>query len=437
MGNMDEQGYPIYHRIPNYGEFAFDEFSYGQEFYNSMINTYNTGGYKFNQPVIAHPEDNSYSESYTNPETEVLPQQVLELPKSGDIKVVSKVLENIVLHSNDEFYQELSKEYSQHIDKLNIGTINSGSYSDAVAGRYSVNNNIYINLSHEQNNNVDGMSETILHEVTHGFVNKVLETPINKLNPDTREAVADLTRLHSIYKDRVISRIGLERYNEIVSKFKDKDRDSISKLVKDNTEAMSVYATTNIKEFAAMAMSNLDTQKDLNSIDDPSYKGRGLLDRFVVVVQKLLNSIGIPIRQNSLLAGAVQDIVIIINSNDLQDTVEGEVIETLFPGNIKNEMDKILEENGELNKDGSRKLLLHDKNGSSENYQRMIKRAQKINAKEYPYKAIVATTQGEEVTIRSGRLYYYIKLIPRELSIKQRMNSISQQEIFDRIRKCR
>ena len=100
-------------------------------------------------------------------------------------------------------------------------------------------------------------------------------------------------------------------------------------------------------------------------------------------------------------------------------------------------MDRILEENGELNKDGSRKLLLHDKNGSSENYQKMIKRAQKINAKEYPYKAIVATTQGEEVTIRSGILYYYIKLIPRELSIKQRMNSISQQEIFDRIRKCR
>jgi len=440
QGNLDEKGYPIYHRIPNYGQFSFDEFNYNDEFYNSKISSYNTGGYRFNQPVVSYPEDTSYSESYSNPQTKVVPQEVLELPKQGNVESISKVLSNITLHSDDEFYAELAKEYNKHTDKLGSITINSNNYTDAIAGRYSDTGNIYINLSHEQNSNVDGMSETILHEVTHGFVNNILTTNPSKLSAETRMAVADLTRLHSIYKDRIIQRLGQEKYNEIVANFKKKSNNEISKLVVNNAESMQVYATTSVKEFASMAITNSEVQKDLNTIDDPSAKERGLLDKFVDIVTRLLNSIGINIKKGTLLEGAVQDIIVIIKSNDVQslEQFEGEVVETMFPGKSNtNEMNSILRENGELNSDGTSKLLIHDKNGSSENYQKMVKRAQKINAKNYPYKAIVANTTGEEVTIRSGRLYYYIKLIPRELDVRQKMNSISQQEIFDRIRKCR
>ena len=125
-----------------------------------------------------------------------------------------------------------------------------------------------------------------------------------------------------------------------------------------------------------------------------------------------------------------------VNNNDKLESFEGEVIESLFPGNTKNEMNSILSKHNELNRDGSRKLMVADKNGELINYKRMLKRAQAINKENYSYKAVVAETTGEEVTIRSGRLYYYIKLIPREMSIKQKMNSISQEEIFDRMKKC-
>jgi hypothetical protein len=315
-GGRDAKGYPVYQRIPNYGTFAFSEFNYDDMFYPSMIGNYNTGGHVFSEDMVKYPEDKGISEEYSNVTTQVTPNEILALPKSGDVKAIENILSNITLHSNDEMYQVLAQEYGKHIDKLRNTKINSAKYSDEVAGRYSDTGNIYINLKHEQNSTVDGMSETILHEVTHGFVNSVLETPITKLSKDTQMAVADLKRLHSIYKDRIIKRYTQKVYDETIEKFKKKE----SNLIKDEKMKMEIYATYNIKEFAAMAMSNEDVQRDLNSIDDPNAKERSLLDKFVDIVQKMLKSLGFDIKEGTLLQGAIQDIVVIVKSNNIVET---------------------------------------------------------------------------------------------------------------------
>lgn len=59
-----------------------------------------------------------------------------------------------------------------------------------------------------------------------------------------------------------------------------------------------------------------------------------------------------------------------------------------------------------------------------------------INKSQAFYKATVGTTYGEDV-IRSGRQYYYIRLEQREISIKEKMNTISDAQIFERLRNCR
>ena len=48
----------------------------------------------------------------------------------------------------------------------------------------------------------------------------------------------------------------------------------------------------------------------------------------------------------------------------------------------------------------------------------------------------IGTTYGEDI-IRSGRQYYYIRLEQREISIKEKMNTISDAQIFERLRNCR
>ena len=70
------------------------------------------------------------------------------------------------------------------------------------------------------------------------------------------------------------------------------------------------------------------------------------------------------------------------------------------------------------------------------NYKRVFKKAQDINKSQAFYKATVGTTYGEDV-IRSGRQYYYIRLEQREISIKEKMNIISDAQIFERLRNCR
>ena len=184
-----------------------------------------------------------------------------------------------------------------------------------------------------------------------------------------------------------------------------------------------------MREFTALTISNPEIQKILNDVNDPNAKERGLLDRFVDIVQNLLKSIGFDINKGSLLEGAIQDTLVIIKGENNVEIVES-IEEDFLP--IINSKEQALRDAGELNPDGtSKKYVMNDTN-----YKRVFKKVQDINKSQAFYKATVGTTYGEDV-IRSGRQYYYIRLEQREISIKEKMNTISDAQIFERLRNCR
>ena len=195
-----------------------------------------------------------------------------------------------------------------------------------------------------------------------------------------------------------------------------------------------VTITTDIREFFTLSLTNSDIQSRLNRIDDPENKVSSLFDRVMNVVKRMLESIGFDLNRNSLLVGAIENNMIMIrNSRPVESTpTQPDItIESLSLG-IPTQQ-QVLKQFDQLNEDGTKKKKLVN----DENYKRMVKEAQKINAGQSFYKATVGTTYGEEATIRSGRQYYIIQLTPRELSMKDRYNVISDKDVMDRIRKCR
>lgn len=426
-GEKDSQGYPIYTRLSNKGSFAFSEYNFGVKYDKSSIESYNSIS-ELKELEARYPENKDVSDVFENPEhKEIQVRDILGIVDSGNIENVKTIINNIAAYSDDTFQQELAKEFNKHMNKLSVN-FSTNLHKENTAGSFW-NNTVYVNMDVDVNKSLSGISQTILHEVTHGFVNSVLEqyeTNPSSLSGDTKKAVADLKRLQSIYISRTKEKFG-DRFNELHELVKNKKYD----LIKDRGELLEIYAAdyTKLQEFTALAISNPEIQKVLNEINDPNAKERGLLDKFIDIVQNLLNSIGFNIKKGSLLGGAIQDTLVIIKGDNNVEVVDN-VEEDFLP--IISSKEQILKDTNELNADGtSKKYIVNDAN-----YKRVFKKAQDINKSQAFYKATVGTTYGEDV-IRSGRQYYYIRLEQREVSIKEKMNTISDAQIFERLRNCR
>jgi len=313
QGRYTQDGYPIYDRIPNYGSKFFKEYSFNNNYTKSLINSYNSEGVvKVSESVF--PEYNSISEEYTNITTQTSPKELLQIPDNGNINSINNILNNIITEFND-IRGELAKELLLNSDKISDVKLDSTYSEENKRGKFS-NNTVYLNMNLHTMQSVDAVAETFNHEVLHGYVNKIFASDVSKLTPDTRAAIADLRRLHSIFTNRIKTKYG-DKYEEIANKVKS------GKISKDDfktqTEFWEVYATTDEREFVTLAMTNENMQRSLNNIDDPNFKERGLLDKFVDIVEKLLNSIGFDIKKGSMLDSAVRDSVILLKDTNFEE----------------------------------------------------------------------------------------------------------------------
>lgn len=310
QGRYTQDGYPIYDRIPNYGSKFFKEYSFDNNYTRSLINSYNSEGIvKVSESKF--PEYNSLSEEYANITTQTSPKEWLQIPDNGNIDSINNILNNIITEFND-IRGELAKELLLNSDKISDVKLDSTYSEESKRGKFS-NNTVYLNMNLSTMQSVDAVAETFNHEVLHGYVNKIFASDVSKLTPDTRAAIADLRRLHSIFTNRIKTKYG-DKYEEIANKVKSgkiSEEDFQTK-----TEFWEVYATTDEREFVTLAMTNENMQRSLNNIDDPNFKERSLLDKFVNIVEKLLNSIGFDIKKGSMLDSAVRDSVILLKDTN-------------------------------------------------------------------------------------------------------------------------
>ncbi|HPQ80092.1 MAG TPA: hypothetical protein PLG47_06530, partial [Candidatus Dojkabacteria bacterium] len=248
---------------------------------------------------------------------------LLGIVSKGDTKILNGILGNIMTVSTDPFQRILAEEMLRNFDKAGDVKFDSTFNEEGVAGRFSPDNTVKVNLSNPKNSNLSGLSETILHETQHSFVNKAIKQFVEnpgKLSPEVREAVADLNRLRTMYQSRVIAEYTKEKYDTIVEALKGVKIDSIAynKIAKEyGEEALyEVYASNNLMEFSTLSMTNDFIQRQLNEHDDPSARNESMFQKFLHIINKLFAALGFNVNKNSILAGAIRNNIVIMTSRE-------------------------------------------------------------------------------------------------------------------------
>ena len=190
-------------------------------------------------------------------------------------------------------------------------------------GMWSVTNN-QLNLNKEElkDTDVDTIATTVLHELTHTFTSKSIKQwrkDPNSVSVEQRVAINKLEGLRKKYEAH-LRKEGRENdltnftvsYNAWV-KDKTKNADFTEK------DLSELYGAVKLEEFVTMALTDVEFQHILNNIVDDNGKTMlsKLLDELMNVMNSLLKTVGIDLKENNLLRNTLVEInnLITVNQN--------------------------------------------------------------------------------------------------------------------------
>lgn len=417
-------GKPVYTRINNLGYNDFKEYNSNiskNTIAKSIIEDNNTNNNLVRKEV--ENKERGFSRTYVQPSIEA--KDVLEI-QNGTKETLNNILENISANEDvDPYYRLIARTlYDKYDENIKLDTnFNKG------RGAY-LNNIVYINPSSD---NLNDLSNRVLHEVIHSIINpKISLYEQNKFKGTSEQFVA-LTRLKNIYtsyKDKLLN----ENYEDFTKFSNAYSRYSTGIDEKANftlNQLSKYYGGLKLIEFITMCMTDKKFQQILNDI---SYNdSRTWLEKiFDEMVNTLSKFIGVTINKGSSLEVALHDILSLVENKNYEivNTKESTNVKSLLP-KIKSKLD-ILEEFGELNKDGSVKLVPETQEG----FITINNRVARINKGQNLYKAVVSKTAGEGTNV--SKTFFKIVLEERNnVSLLQRMNLISNEEVERRIKLCK
>ncbi len=312
-----------------------------------------------------------------------------------------------------------------------------------IRGRYT-GDKILIGLSDVHGNKYSAkeIAQAFAHELVHSIYHTAVNNTPN--NTKIKETLSSLDNIHSIYTTYIKTTYNNEynKFHQLYTRYKEStnidERDYLMDEIKklgDSNFLQALYATTNINEFMSVILSNPDVVRDyLNKVPAKDVESKKtLLDSIAELFRKLMDLLGF--NTTRLTEQAITESLTLYK---LTSNLKNPAGNRNIKNNLPNFVDRpsptdILRQFGELNPDGTPKLLAVDKNGSSERYKIMQKRAIRINKGQSYYRAYVAKTTGESVG-RPNQLFYFINLIP---ITNPDVNSVSAREANDRKNFCR
>ena len=438
-------GNPVFTRIDTLGYSGFKEYnsniSKGEFAKSSIIDNNADNIINIKQ---SENEPQGFSRTFENPEMTKTPFERLEV-KEGDKETIKNILNNIISEDTiDPYYKLVSQILVKNVDNFKDVTITS----NAVKGAGTYENNtkvININPKAIKNQDLNGITKSIIHEVVHSQINPHLRNfEQGKTKGYTKEQLIALTRLNNVftkYKETISGKEPdkLAEFNKAYQDYVLNDYES-KKVLKTSAEDFSkFYPTKQLSEFVTMLIEDQGFQRILNDVtydDNRTWLGK-IFDEITNVLGKML---GITINKNSALEVALHDSMSLLDNTTTYNEVNTEVQEkqtSELPETMPTKKD-ILKRFNELTEDGHSKLIKVDSNGNTTNYHIMLRRAQTINKSQNLYKATIAETVGEAVGRNNKEKYYYISLTPREdISLLDRMQNISDKDVENRIKICR
>lgn len=427
---VGEESYPVYYKLDNLGTFGYSE--YNSNLVNG-VNQKSSIGTKIEvkkTPQIQQPQ----TPVNTTASTENKHTETFNI-KAGGKKELVDALQQITLNSNDPYFKMVAQELLDNSDNLPKNLkLELNPKEEDYKGKYDYESNtlklgkVYSKYDLEQ---------TVLHETLHAvtgyFVNLYKTNKkelIAKKNPELMRSLESLNKMFEDYQDLINEKYPNE-YREYLKTSEKTGKASLK-------EKSQFYAATDLREFITMAMTDPGFQKILNELENPKYSGTTTFwEQFVDQLMKFFGALGFDVKENSVLAAAIDDILFIAKQEPIveetNENTEGEVIESFSPMTNIPSANEILKQANELNSDDTKKKLAV----TDDNYKVMIKRAQKVNFMQPYYKATVKETFGEGVGYKSKK-FFYIDIELRNFdNFAERVKLISDKEIQERIKYCK
>lgn len=212
-------------------------------------------------------------------------------------------------------------------------------------GQFKADKNVLVLNKNLFDRDINTVASVTLHELSHGHTSKLIkqyaEDP-SKLTKKQREAVENLQKVQDEYIEHLNSteegRVGLIRFRNkylhyllddkriTQEQFEDQynkdypilEEEKFGKEKKSGKEEKSkYYGAIKLEEFVAMSLTDEGFQRILNDIS--TYGPTSLWSKFVEGLIKALQSLGLNVNENSLLAKALEETWTLVEANNEED----------------------------------------------------------------------------------------------------------------------
>lgn len=302
-----------YVRIDTLGTFGLDEYSKDDEHQLSII-TGNRSSYLGDQSITHYPKIVTKTEQ-PNPLPERLKvRPVEEIYHLNDGRLTPRTLQAIIDSSTNKGFVQIAQIFLDNFNKVSDVKL---IVDNTLTSRGRFNNEerlITIRTNAPGYSDATSIEESILHEITHAFLNKIL-----RANPkDRTESEEAIVKSLNIMYKKLIEQV---RANPTLSAALDKiiegDRSGALEITT-YPGFMSAYAASDIVEFVALALSNPNLQALMKTI--PFTDKKSMWDRFLEIIGNLLKAFGI--KNNTLASAAISDIVALINNKETKEEAQ-------------------------------------------------------------------------------------------------------------------
>jgi exodeoxyribonuclease-5 len=302
--------------IDTLGSFGYSEYTQGEFNVDSLVYENKANKPLPKQPVKTDTRDVVEKEmpgvaNNLSDTRRVIKYNIVNIDNALDI--ISKTSTNL-LHK--ALAPEIRKAL-KNSPKVNIAISNDPNVKGFYAyDRKTKEGTVVINEANTRSD--EDFERTLLHELVHhltGYIAKDYEKYLETGNKGelTDEQIRICNSLKTM-QNTLVAKIKSNpkwqaQYDEFVKTYE-------SKKHVDEIQVSKNYGAYKFSEFFTMAMTDMEFQKILNDI--PFDSNKTILDRFVELVNKLLASVGFPVKENSVLSNAVSNIVELINLTNPQ-----------------------------------------------------------------------------------------------------------------------
>jgi exodeoxyribonuclease-5 len=240
-------------------------------------------------------------------------------------------------------------------------------YDNSIPGRGSYaygSQTLTINLNHKDNTSLDSLATVVAHELIHTFTGHLIidfESNGGKnLTQEQLRLVKNLQDLHAQYVAK-LPKSGLEKFTADYNAWKANPETADKSFFADRG---TYYGAMKLREFVTMALTDAEFQEKLNRIKDES--GKTLWEQIKDIISNIIQSLGITVDKDSLLASAIKNSMDLINTNKpitQEPILEGKY--ELFPGVYANQgQTEALDKLNDFLKSDKKAFLLQGKGGT-------------------------------------------------------------------------